>query len=47
MKQSQKDLTRNVPKLSEDEGGKIKEVVETIIDVLVKISGGKPWFGKK
>lgn len=47
MKKSLSDSIRNAPKLSPDEGGKIKEVVDVIIDVLVKVSGGKPWFGGK
>lgn len=44
MKNSLSDSIRNAPKLSPDEGGKIKEEVEVIVDILVKLSGGKPWF---
>ena len=47
MKNSLSYSIRNAPKLSPDEGGKIKEIVDVIIDVLVKVSGGKPWFGGK
>ena len=47
MKKNLADSIRKAPRLSTDEGGKIKEVVDVIIDILVKVSGGKPWFGGK
>lgn len=47
MNKNLSDAVKNAPKLSQDEGGKIKEVVNTIVDILVKVSGGKPWFGGK
>lgn len=47
MKKSLNDSIKNAPKLSEDEGRTIKDFVEAVIDVLVEISGGKPWFGDK
>ena len=37
----------NKHNISEKEGDTIKNVVNTIVDILVKTTGGKPWFGKK
>lgn len=39
-----KNSSRN---LSRDEGDKIVKVVKTIVDIIVKLSGGKPSFGNK
>lgn len=47
MSKNLNDAIKNVPRLSPEEGGKIKDVVDVIVDVLVKVSGGKPWFGGK
>lgn len=32
--------------LSQKEGDTIVKIVKKVVDVLVKVSGGKPWFGK-
>lgn len=33
--------------LSQEEGDVIKKGINILVDVVVKMTGGKPWFGNK
>lgn len=37
----------NTNKLSQEEGDMIKKGINALIDIVVKITDGKPWFGNK
>ena len=37
----------NTNKLSQEEGDMIKKGIGALIDVVVKMTGGKPWLGNK
>lgn len=37
----------NTNNLSQEEGDMIKNGINALIDVVVKMTGGKPWFGNK
>jgi len=38
--------SNNLNNLSQDEGNTIKTIFGTVIDIIVKVTGGKPTFGK-
>lgn len=40
------NLNLNQNNLSQEEGDKIKNIVGTAIDIIVKLTGGKSSFGK-